>query len=119
MDLLSLTIVYLRIWKLCDLQFYYEKQRESAREFDVLPMDTARLEQDLREFHESLRMNPSWADDPVELEQDIMTLLSILDLHQSPISEKNLNILDVLRAKAQKKALDYSGQIRLASGTSA
>src|SRR5437773_1352954 len=114
MDFLRLTVVYLRIWKLCDIQFYNDKQRESARVFDVIPIDAGRLERDLQEFLSSVALDPSWAEDPDELERDITTVLTIAQ--HKPISEKNLNILELLRKKAQDKALKYSGEIKIALG---
>jgi len=112
MDLLRLTIAYLRIWKLCDLEFYTLSQRDSSRVFDVIPIDELRLKTDLVVFRDSLRSDPSWADH--ELGDSINTLFSLLN--RKPLSDDDLNLLEVLRAKAQQKALKYSGEIKIAIG---
>lgn len=110
-DALRSTLVYLRLWKLCDVQLSRDNDQDSARVFDVIPLDEGKLIAELRELQAT---DLDWSCKPDELREDIG---HVLDLAAKSRKTKNeLKALEILRAKFQTNALNYSGEIRIASG---
>ena len=109
-DPVRLTIAYLRLWKICDAELSKTATYESARQFEIIPLDEGKLLKDLRSIAND---DLEWADKPEELRSDISTVLELSAIPKK--TEKQLAALDVLRKKFQEKALLYSGEIRLAA----
>lgn len=110
-DAVRSTLVYLRLWKVCDVELSRTSQYDSARVFDVIPFDEAKVLAEIRELGAS---DLSWASEPEELQDDISYVLAIAAKRQK--NDKDFNALKVLRDKFQNYALKYSGDINLASG---
>ena len=110
-DPIRLTITYLRLWKICDSELANGK-KDSARPFEVIPMDEVKLVKDLRSVSQS---DLAWAEDPKELRDDIFDVLKLVN--GSATDEKRLATIAALRGKFQTKALQYSGNIQIATGS--
>jgi hypothetical protein len=109
-DPLRLTIAYLRLWKLCDSELSKTSKYDSARVFEVIPLDQRGLLKDLQSM---AKTELDWADKPENLRLDIETVLELSTRPRK--TEKELAAIDVLRRKFQEKALLYSGNIRIAA----
>lgn len=111
-DQVRLTVLYLRLWKICDAEFYNDSKHDSAKHFDVLPIDSLRLRNELSRVASS---SLEWVNDPKEVRDEIVQTLDLIAASQKDRSEKNLAALDILRTSFQKKAFDAAGGIQLAS----
>ena len=110
-DAVRSTLAYLRLWKICDVELSLTNKYDSARVFDVIPFDEAKVLAEIRELDTS---DLSWASEPEELHDDINDVLALATKREK--TENDLNALKILRDKFQNYALKYSGDINLASG---
>src|SRR5207302_7878318 len=112
-DRVRLTVLYLRLWKLCDLEFYETEQHDSAKHYDVVPIDRMKLSSELKMVAKSPL---DWVKDPKEVRDEILHTLDLIAAIHESRTEKNLSGLDALRREFQKKAFESAGEIELASG---
>jgi hypothetical protein len=113
-DQVRLTIAYLRLWKICDVKLSETHKHDSARVFEVIPFDEAKILRELRSMSES---KLDWADKPKELRTDLNTVLELSV--KKTLNDKETAALEYLRTKFQKLALQHSGDIEIAMGGAA
>jgi hypothetical protein len=113
-DALKLTIVYLRLWKYCDVVLQESAKQTSSKFLEVTPIDRGALEKELSSTAQS---KLGWADNSAELRDEINDTLA---LGRKPDkSETDYAVLSSYRESFQRKALEYSGELRMVSGTHA
>src|SRR2546421_8019975 len=93
-DRVRLTVLYLRLWKLCDAEFYETAQHDSSKHYDVVPIDSVRLRNELKTVVES---SLDWVKDPDDVRDEIYQTLDLIEAIHEARSEKNLAALDALR----------------------
>jgi hypothetical protein len=109
-DRVRLTVLYLRLWKLCDSEFYHDRKYDSAKHYDLMSVDPISLRSEL---HEVMKQKPDWVTSQVL--SDIRDTLDLLDGVPRDRSAMERATLDTLRRTFQQKAFDLAGEIKLAS----
>jgi hypothetical protein len=112
MDSFSASILYLRLWKLVDVQLSRTSASDPVGLFDVIPLDEGKLIKDLRNLVES---ELSWADNPAEVRSDIKTVLKLYDIKKK--NQEDIVRLQTLRKKFQDYALNYSADVKITRAT--
>jgi hypothetical protein len=69
-----LTIVYLRLWKFCDIILQESAKQSSSKFLEVTPIDQGSLEKELSTFGSS---DLEWADNSSELRDEIKDTLAL------------------------------------------
>jgi hypothetical protein len=109
-DPFKMTILYLRLWKFCDVVVQNSEKQQSAKFFGIADVDEQALEQELLSFSNS---ELGWADDPPQVLDEIKDTLALC--HKPKKSAADYAVLSSYRNSFQEKALAYSGELRMAS----
>jgi hypothetical protein len=113
-DPFKLTILYLRLWKFCDVVVQKSEKQQSAKFFEIADVDEQALEQELLSFSKS---QLDWADNPAKVLDEINDTLALC--HKPEKTASDYAVLSSYRNVFQEKALAYSGELTMVSGRSA
>lgn len=111
-DPLSVSILYLRLWKLVEVQLSRAAASDPVGLFDVIPLDEGKL---IKELCNLAGSELTWADNPAEARSDIN---AVLDLYGKKKKDReDVAQLETLRKKFQDYALHYSADVKITRAT--
>jgi hypothetical protein len=108
-DPFKLTILYLRLWKICDAAVQ-PSEHQSAKFFEIAKVEPEVLENELVTIANS---KLEWADNRAQVLDDIKNTLLLC--RKPNKSESDFNVLSSYRSVFQEKALTYSGELTMVS----
>ena len=110
-DLLKMTTVYLKLWKLCDLVLQHSNVQESSKFLEIAYVDEHAVIKELEKYEQS---GLAWADNSSLLADEIKDTLGLA--RKQVKSEGDFAVLSSYRTRFQEKALHYSGELEMVSG---